>query len=144
MRGDTKVFLWTDFFLRHTWNCCYRLYSVKHVYTTFPMTVARQPVVLYVHWSEIRTVDRAHSDQSLCTDGGQHNTAALTWSTTSCSPVINQRNVLVWRKHRLSPETSFYFFNLNIRPCPLLQPAQVAAAAAALHVLHISNSCKCC
>ena len=73
---------------------------------------------------QFRTVDRAHSETRVCSHGGQHLTAALIWSTTSCSPMINQRDVQVWRRFGLSPRR-------DISPCPLLQPPQAAAAAAA-------------
>lgn len=60
------------------------------------------------------------------------------WPDLSCSPVINQRDVQLRRKLRLSPETRpfIYLFFLMFSehpslPCDVLQPAQPAAAAAA-------------
>ena len=52
----------------------------------------------------IRVQNRGQSSLWAVRGGGRHFPAALTWSTTSCStPAVNQRNVLVWRKHRISP-----------------------------------------
>lgn len=69
---------------------------------------------------------------SLRSHAGQRLTAALTWSTSSCSLMINQRNVQVRRKHTLPPTP--------LRQAPFIfyfRPPCLSSAAA-------GTGCCCC
>lgn len=113
---------WSDSNVGQTWG-----QGSRHILSQKRTQISGRLPVVVQHQRSDRVQNRGQSslrvrDERIYSEGGQHLTPALTWSTTSCSPMINQRNELVWRKHRLSPRDQLLYF-VDLPPCPLLQPA---------------------
>lgn len=116
-------------FFNCTLNWCMMHILIYGSYTTFSLLHSRCTVSsglishgLSVQQSlpKIWVQNRGQSsltlrDERLCSGGGQQ--PCLAWFTTSWSPAINQRNVLVWRKHGLLPRDKL--FTSDVPPCPL-------------------------